>query len=68
MVYDRDSVFIYGVGGRLLFWGGDQWHYREPNTIHDLFCMWGTDINNIHAVGGEGTYRFHDGKTIPAAR
>ena len=24
--------------------------------------MWGTDINNIHAVGGEGTYRFHDGK------
>ena len=24
--------------------------------------MWGTDINNIHAVGGEGTYRFYDGK------
>ena len=39
--YDANHVFIFGVGGRVLFWNGTGWEYREPNTIHDLFCFWG---------------------------
>ena len=46
----------------MLFWNGTSWEYREPNTIHDLFGFWGEDANHLHAVGGEGIYRFYNGK------
>ena len=45
----------------MLYWDGEKWSYREPNTIHDIFGMWGTDIDHIHTVGGEGIYRYYDG-------
>ena len=61
---DENNVFLYGVGGRMLYWNGEKWDYREPNTIHDLFGMWGEDMEHIHAVGGEGIYRFYDGKVF----
>ena len=55
--YDENNVFLYGVGGRMLFWNGKGWEYREPNTIHDIFGMWGEDINHIYAVGGRRIYK-----------
>ena len=48
--FDTDNVFLFGVGGRMLYWDGEKWDYREPNTIHDIFGMWGEDINHIHAI------------------
>ena len=39
--FDENSIFLYGVGGRMIYWDGEKWDYREPNTIHDLFGMWG---------------------------
>ena len=44
------------------FTGMGKMDYREPNTIHDLFGMWGEDIEHIYTVGGEGIYRFYNGK------
>ncbi|GIS84040.1 MAG: hypothetical protein CM1200mP16_03400 [Nitrospina sp.] len=31
--FDENNIFLYGVGGRMLFWNGQKWDYREPNTI-----------------------------------
>jgi hypothetical protein len=60
--FDEKNIFLYGVGGRMIYWDGEKWDYREPNTIHDLFGMWGEDINHIYTVGGEGVFRFYNGK------
>ncbi len=61
--FNENCFFIFGVGGRMLFWDCE-WNYREPNTIHDLFCMWGEDLDCLHTVGGEGVYRVYNGSTF----
>lgn len=49
--YDRDNIFFAGVGGLIVYYNGEEFIEMETNTEVRLIDIWGTDLNNIWAVG-----------------
>ena len=43
------------VLARILKWNGTAWAAQESGTEQDLSGVWGSDANNVWAVGVTGT-------------